>query len=137
MFGEIWSGGDFDNFLVSSLNGAIALVEVNDVPVLIAEDLDFDVPCASDEFFEEDFVATESVFRFALCLFEIACQLVFGFNDSHSASSTPFGGFEHDWVSHFPGEFCGFLEAYYCGRRAVENRDTDLFGDFSCSDFIS
>ena len=47
-------GGDFDDFLVAALHRAIALVQVDDVAVVVAENLHFDVLGAGNVFFEED-----------------------------------------------------------------------------------
>ena len=53
-----------DHLLMAALHGAVALVEVQDVPVLIAQDLHFDVLRAADEALEEDGVVAERRGRF-------------------------------------------------------------------------
>jgi hypothetical protein len=123
--------------LVSALDRAVAFVQVDDISVLVAEDLDFEVSGASDEFFEEDFIASEGVFRFALGLFEIACELVFGLHDAHTATTAPFGCFEHDGEFHFASRLGRFVEASDGRCGAFEDRHTDLFGDFAGGDFIA
>lgn len=51
--------GDLDNFLVSPLNGAVALVEMDHVTVVITKELDFDVLGLLKETFDEDGAVTK------------------------------------------------------------------------------
>jgi hypothetical protein len=60
-----------------TLHGTIPFMQMNDIAMLIAEYLNFQVASAADQFFEKDFIATERVLGFSLGLFEIGCQLVF------------------------------------------------------------
>ena len=43
----------FDNFLMTALNGALALVEMNAVAMMIRQHLDLDMPRLADKFFNE------------------------------------------------------------------------------------
>src|SRR5215470_14921216 len=56
----------FQNLLVTPLNGALALTDVNAIPVSIGEDLNFDVPGIDDRLLEIDFSVSERTFRLAL-----------------------------------------------------------------------
>src|SRR5690349_5242386 len=49
----------FDQLLVPSLHRAIAFTEMNDVPVTVAEDLEFDVAWAGEVFLDVDIAVTE------------------------------------------------------------------------------
>ncbi len=60
---EVHGGRDFDDFLVAALDGAIALVEVDDVAVLVAEDLHLDVLGALDVALQENGWVAEGVLR--------------------------------------------------------------------------
>ncbi len=53
-----------DDLLIAALDRAFALAEINDVAVLVAENLDFDVARIGDEFLDEDAVVAETRFRF-------------------------------------------------------------------------
>ena len=48
-----------DDFLIAALNGAFALAEMNDIAMLVAEHLDFDMARIDDEFLDEDAIVTE------------------------------------------------------------------------------
>ena len=57
LLGEVSRGGDFDDLLVTTLNGAVTLEQVNGVALSISEELDFNVAGALKE---------TLTFRFAL-----------------------------------------------------------------------
>src|SRR5690606_24624907 len=72
---KVHAGGDLDDLLVAALDGAVALPQVHEVAVAVAEDLDLDVLGAVDVAFEEDLGAAEGAGGFALGLFEARHQL--------------------------------------------------------------
>jgi hypothetical protein len=60
-------GGRFlDHLLVASLQGAVALVQVNDIAVIVAEHLDFDMPGRFHVLLEQHRRIAEGGARFAL-----------------------------------------------------------------------
>jgi len=100
---------DFDNFLVATLDRAIALVEVDDVAVLVAEDLDFDVFGAFDVALEENGGIAESILSFRACLGQQAGELGGFFYDAHAASAATEGGFDDEWETDFMGDLESFI----------------------------
>ena len=60
---EVHRGRDLHDFLVAALDGAIALVEVDDISVLVAEDLHLDVLGALDVALQENGRVAEGVLR--------------------------------------------------------------------------
>jgi lipopolysaccharide biosynthesis protein len=63
-------GCDFDDFLIPALDGTIAFVEMDDIAVLVAEDLDFDVFGSRDVALQKDGGVAKGVERFILSLGE-------------------------------------------------------------------
>ena len=49
-----------DDFLIAPLDRAFALAEIDDVAVLVAEHLDFDVARIGDEFLDENAIVAEA-----------------------------------------------------------------------------
>ena len=76
--GRVEVGGrrDLDDLLMAPLHGAIALEEVDQVAVLVAEQLHFDVAGAADELFEEDVGDAEGGAGLAAGLVEGVVELV-------------------------------------------------------------
>src|ERR1700728_3667353 len=58
-FGQADGRGDLDDFLVAALHGAVALIEVQDIALRVADDLNLDVLGAADVAFEKDGVVAE------------------------------------------------------------------------------
>ncbi len=76
------------------LHRAIAFEQVDQIAVLVAEQLHFDVPRPADEFFDEDVGAAERGQRFALGRFEGVGEIVSAFDDAHAASAAAVGRLE-------------------------------------------
>ena len=86
--------GDFDDFLMAALHGAIALIEMQHVAVLVAEDLNFDVLGAAYVALEKDGRIAESGTRFLACFGELGFQFARGFHDAHTAPAAAVCGFD-------------------------------------------
>ena len=77
MAGSRFEGrGDLDDLLMAALHGAIALEQVDQVAVLVAQQLHLDVAGAGDVFFEEDVGDAEGRAGFAPGLVEGLVELV-------------------------------------------------------------
>src|SRR5260370_1208344 len=68
--GEVRRWSYFDDLLVAALDGTIAFVKVQQVPVTIATDLDFQVPRPRHIFFQENGCISEGGARLPLSLFQ-------------------------------------------------------------------
>ena len=51
---QVLCGGNFDNLLMTALDGAVTLVQVDDVAVVVTEELDFNVLGSVEETLDED-----------------------------------------------------------------------------------
>ena len=88
---EVHRGCDLDDFLVAALDGAIALVEVDDVAVLVAEDLHLDVFGALDVALQENSRVAERILRFGAGFRKQAGELGGLFHHSHAAPAATEG----------------------------------------------
>ncbi len=68
-----------DHLLMPPLDGTLALAEMDQMPSLIAQDLNFDVPGLLDQFFEIDLTRPEGVFRLARGTANRLLQISFGY----------------------------------------------------------
>ena len=64
---EAWRGSHLDNLLVSPLQRAVSLEEVDDLATAVTQDLDLDVPGVDHRLFEEDGPVTERRVRLSRC----------------------------------------------------------------------
>ena len=72
-----------------------ALVQVNDVAVFVAENLEFDMARCFDITFEQHAISPEGILRFALTRFERRREFFRRANDAHSFATTAMRGFDH------------------------------------------
>jgi hypothetical protein len=107
---KIDGGSHLHHFLMTSLNGAITLVQVEDIPVLISQNLHFDVLCAANKALEKNRIISERRRGFLSGFCNLGLEFTFVFNDAHSAPSSPKGGFydqrETDLLRNVAGNFC-------------------------------
>src|SRR5690606_16356342 len=81
-----------DDLLVAALDGAVALEEMHDIAVCIAQNLDLDMARALHELFQIDLVLAESGLRFALAFGDLAGKIGLGPDDAHAAPAAAPGG---------------------------------------------
>src|SRR5262249_16905440 len=94
--GQIGRRSDFDDLLMTALDRAIALPQVGEIAVTIAEKLDLGVAGAGDELLDEDLVAAKRVERLAARGLEGVGEILGLLDDAHSASAAAVGGLEDD-----------------------------------------
>jgi len=78
---------------VPSLNRALALSQVDDVPVLIRKNLHLDVPRMHDRFLDIDLVVAKSPGRFALCRLQRRAQFCPLVDQTHALPPPPDAAF--------------------------------------------
>ena len=76
-------------------------MEVHDVAVLVAQNLDFDVFGAADVAFEKYRAVAECGGCFAGGFFQLACELILRFDDAHAASAAAERGFDDEREADF------------------------------------
>ena len=69
-------GGFLDHFLVAALERAVALEQMDDIAVAVAEHLHLDMARAFDPFFEQHDVVAEARRRLALAAFERVLEIL-------------------------------------------------------------
>ena len=95
--------GDFHDLLVAALHGAVALVEVQDVAVLVAEDLHLDVLGARDVFLEEHCRVAEGAPGLGLGLIEEVVEVAGLQHDAHAAAAAAERGLDDQRKSDLAG----------------------------------
>ena len=102
--GQGRAGSFLQQLLVTALDRAVALAQVNDVAVAVGDDLELDVAGPLDEFLDVEAGVAEGSFRFALGRQEQLLEVTGLLDQSHAASATPGGGLDHHWVADLGGE---------------------------------
>mmetsp|Transcript_7497 Transcript_7497/g.19307 ORF Transcript_7497/g.19307 Transcript_7497/m.19307 type:complete len:224 (-) Transcript_7497:432-1103(-) len=89
--------GLLDDLLVSPLNRAVALEEVDGVAVLVGKHLHLDVAGPRDVPLEEHPVVSKGVARLAACRVELRQEFVGGQRDPHAFPAPSHHSLEHEW----------------------------------------
>ena len=135
--GESDGGGDFDDFLVAALDGAVAFVEVEEVAVAVAEELDFDVAGAADVAFEEDGAVAEGGFGFGGGFGEAGFKFGWFEDDAHAASAAAESGFQDEGEADLGGDLAGFFEGFDGVSGTGEDGDAGLLGEAAGGGFVA
>ena len=96
--------GFLDHLLVAALDGAFALAEIDDIAVLVAQHLDFDMARVDDEFFHEDAVVAERALGFGLGARKAFGDFLAGLGDAHALAAAAGGGLENHRIADAVGD---------------------------------
>ena len=97
--GEVGGRRALHDLLVAPLHGAVALVEVVDVALRVAEDLHLDVARPLDDALEIAFARAERRLGLAPALEHLGLELVGAVHPTHPAPAAAPGGLEHQRVA--------------------------------------
>ena len=99
---EIHGGRDFYNLLMTPLNRAVALVQMQDVSVLVAEDLNFDMLGAADIALEKHGLVAERRAGFLARFLQPGLEILRPVDDAHAAPAAAEGGFDDEREADAP-----------------------------------
>src|SRR5207302_8163458 len=105
-----------DDLLMTALNRALALAEMDHVPVRISEDLDLDMPRSHDGLFQIQFRITKRSRCFRLCSGKGGLQLNPSGDQTHAFSAAAGRSFQHYRIAKALSRFARVgkrLECFY------------------------
>ena len=97
----------FNHLLVAALDGAFALVQVDDVAVLVAHHLDFDVARLGDEFLHEQAVVAERGLGFVLRRLDRLNEFAFLVNDAKPFAAAAGRSLHHHRIADLGRDLLG------------------------------
>lgn len=127
----------FDDLLVTTLDGAITLVQMYDVTKVIAKELDFDMLGFVEEAFDEDGAVTESRLGFGGGTLKGIFQVFLLANDSHTTATTSKGSLDDDWEVILVGEFLHLFEPLDRAWCSGDDGHVALDGNGSGGDLVA
>jgi len=122
---------------MSSLEGAFTFLEVNGFTGFETEDLDFDMSCVDDGFFQVDGGICEGFLRFALSHGQFAFEVFWLEDEANAFAATAGGGFEEHREAEFLGFFLEVLDVVAGFVEAGNGRDAEFSGAFAGGEFIA
>ena len=128
---------EFDDFLVTALDGAVTFKHVNKVAMLVTEDLYFDVFWMFDVLFNKNVGDPESLLGFAGRTVVFLFHLVFGTHDAHPTAAATGAGLEDDRITGYLGEFFCFFDIEGSAFYTRDGWHADFNGDFLGLDLVT
>ena len=102
-------GSFFPDLLVAALQGAIALAQMNRIPLAVAKDLNFDMARSLEIFLDVDCIVTEGGLGFGACRRQGEGKLARIARDLHPAAATAGRCFDQNRIADGAGNFRRFL----------------------------
>src|SRR5690606_25099492 len=131
------AGGLLDQLLVASLDGAIALVKVTGVAVLVADDLDLDVPRAFEELLDVDGAVAEGCGGLLLRALQARAEGDFVVRHAHAATAATGSSLDDHRIADLLGDGERFV---FLRDRAIgpwEDRNLVAPGHLLAGDLVS
>jgi hypothetical protein len=122
VFIEIRRGRALDDLLVAALNRAIALEQVDEVAVRVAQNLHFDMACATHQLFDIDFIVAERSLRLAARALHLPAKFGFGLDHAHAAAAATPARLHHHRVADFGHQLLAGLEVVRQGAGGRQHR---------------
>ena len=126
-----------EQLLVASLDGALALAEVDDVTVAVAEDLELDVAWRLDVLLDVDVADTEGGLGLALRGLDCLHQFARRAHDAHAASAAAGGGLDDDRIADLLGDLEGLLLALDRAVATRQDRHARLLHHATCAGLVA
>ncbi len=126
-----------DHFLVAALDRALALAEIDDVAVGVAEHLDFDMPRLFDVLLNEDAIIAKARFCFARCTAEAVADLIVIGGDAHALAAAAGGGLDHDRVADIASDADRGIAVGYDIEITGDGRDAGGTGQLFRLDLVA
>ncbi len=137
ILGEVLGGGDLDDFLMSALDGAVALVEVDNVAVVVAEKLNLDVLGLVEEALDEDGAVAEGRLGLGGGALECFLERLLFADDSHATATTAISSFDDDGESVLVRKLLNLFEPLDGALRTRDNGDIGSNGKLASGNLVA
>ena len=112
-----------DDLLIAALDRAFALAEIDDIAVLVAENLDFDVARIGDELLDEHAVVAEARLRLGASARKSFLDLGAAVGDAHTLAAAARRRLDHHRIADLVGDLFGLLVVLDHAEKAGHGRD--------------
>ncbi len=126
-----------DHLLIAALDRTFALAEIDDVAVLVAQHLDFDVAGIDDEFLDENPVVAERRLGFRFRKPEAFGDFAGRMRDPHALAAAAGGGLDHHGIADGVGDLHRMLFVGDDAEEARHRRDVGLGGGLLGFDLVA
>jgi hypothetical protein len=135
--GKVLGRGNLNDLLVSSLDGAVTLVQVDNVAVVVTEKLDLDVLGLVKESLDKDGTVTESSLGLRGGTLEGLLQALLLTDDSHTSATTTEGSLDDDREAILVSEVLDLLVPLDSTIGTRDDGDVGSVGELSGRDLVT
>lgn len=135
--GKILGRGNFDDLLVSTLNGAVTLVQVDNVAVVVTEQLDLNVLGLVEESLDENGAIAKGGLGLGSGSLEALLQALGIANNSHTTATTTVGSLDDDGEAILVSEGLDLLVLFNGALSAGDDGDTSSNGKLAGRDLVT
>ena len=121
---------------MAALDGTFAFAKMDDVSVLVAQYLNFDMARIGDKFFDKDPAFAESGFRFRLRAGKIFRDLLARGDDAHPPAAAAGRGLDHHRIADGIGDLRRLRYVVDYAGESWHGRDTYRLSEFLRFDFV-
>lgn len=129
--------GNFDNLLVSALDRAVALVQMDHVSMVVTKELHLDVLRLVQESLDENGAVSECALRLGSCTLESLLERLLVADDSHTTATTAIRGLNDDGESILVCELLDLLEPFYRALGTGHNGHISSGGELSGRNLVA
>lgn len=137
LLGQVLRRGKLDDLLVTSLDTAVTLEQVDHVTVAVTQKLDFNVLGAVQEALDEDGTVAESRLGLGCGTLEGLLELLLLPDNSHTTATTTEGSLDDDGESVLIGEALDFFELLDRAVGTGNDGDLALDGELTGRDLVT
>jgi hypothetical protein len=135
--GEIFGRGNLDNLLVSSLDGAVTLVQVNDVTMVVTEELDLNVLGLVKEALNKDSTVTKGSLGLGSSTLKGLLEALLVTDYSHTTTTTTESGLDDNGESILVSEILDLFVSLNGTLSTRNDRDVGSVGELSGRDLVT
>ena len=135
--GQVLGGGHLDDLLVTTLDGAVTLEQVDDIAVGVTQQLDFNVLGSVEETLDEDGTVAKGGAGLGGGTLEGILQFSLAADDPHTTATTTKGGLDDDGETIGIGEALDLLEGLDRTRRTRNDGHVAADGQLTSGDLVT
>lgn len=134
---QVLCRGKLNDLLVTSLNGAVTLVKVDDVAVAVTKELNLNVLGLIQETLDEDSAVAEGRLSLRCSSLERVLEFLLVANNSHTTTTTSEGGLDDDRKAEFVSEFLDLFKSLDRPLGTRDDRHVALDGGVTGRDLVA
>lgn len=134
---EVLGRSNLDDLLVSALDRAVTLIQVDNVAVVVTEQLDLDMLGLVEEALYEDGAVAKGRLGLGSCSLEVFLQALVVANNSHTTTTAAISSLDDDREAILISEGLNLFVFFYSSLGSRDDRDASSNGKLASRDLVA